>query len=1186
MSRQVRARAGQTDRTARRLVSALMLAVVLLAGVGGAHVAASDPPPGVRVQPGSLTLAAGGSGVVAVEAIAPAGGLGSWTVDLTYNPALVRPSGCAPGTASACNPAYAPNRVRMSGAAIPGLTGVPVLASITFAAVGAPGASSALTVTTVAFSDSNGTAVTPTLGHGSITIDGSSSATVSVQPQALMLAPGGSGAVAVEATGPAAGLGGWTVELAYDPTVVQPSGCGPGPASTCNPAYAPGRVRITGAVSPALSGTVTLATLTFTAIGAGGRGGPLTLAAPVLTDGGGRPLQPVLAHGAVTVGAAAAAAVRITPATSTIPENGTASLTLETTAPVTGLGSWVVDVAYPAAGLTLTTCVAGSGGVCNPRFGAGVARISGASAAGSAGTSSLAALTFQAVAPVGTTLPVTPQVVALTDAGGAAAPVTATPGALVVSARPVIGTLNPATATAGAGAFTLTVDGSGFQAGAVLRWNGAARTTSVQSATRLTAQISEADLVTAGAFPVTVLNPAPDNTVSNSVTLPVVNPAVPAAPSGLVVTGSTPASVALTWADNATNEASYRVMRNGSLLATRPADTTAYVDGAVSCGTAYAYTVVAANLGGESPPSNPVTVTPVCAPAVPGNLRAGTRTRTAIPLLWDDRSQGETAYQVSWSLAAPVSWNYVDLAANSTAWTHTPVADGKEYVYAVRACTGTTCSDWSPSLAVTSLIPAAPAALRLLMVSGTAIEIGWTNVSMYPTTLQVVWTPTGPQSYTVVDLPAGALAWTHTGLSSGQSYFYWVRACAGGQCSDLTSALTGTVASALPPTGLQVASVTSSSVTLAWNTGAYRATSFEVIWTPAETQSYTTVPVANTAFTWTHSGLEPGRSYFYWVQSCNAIGCSSLAGSVSAVTAGGTAPALPARFRVGATSDGVIVLLWDDVATTETSYQLIWATSGVPTYRTVTLAANSSVHIQTGVPVGENRHFWLRACISLLCSNLAGAVTTSAYAAPSAPVNLRAGTVAGSTIQIMWDDVATNETAYEVVWNPAGSTAFVTVPLGAGVSQWTLSGAGAGQRYAFWVRACRGYVCSEYTSSISITAGLSGSASSVISEPGPAPGVGFLRDRRGASIAPPHLPTPIEPPAPPGRRIASGPAAAAALSPPTPVRLPLPRVAPHAPQQARILPRPPADAPLPAPPQCGADLRRCAPPVEQRSAGA
>jgi hypothetical protein len=82
----------------------------------------------------------------------------------------------------------------------------------------------------------------------------------------------------------------------------------------------------------------------------------------------------------------------------------------------------------------------------------------------------------------------------------------------------VLSTLSPNTATAGSAGFTLTITGSNFVSGATVLWNGSARTPSSVTSTQVTVPISSSDLTTAGQIPVTVMNPSPNTTASNSLT--------------------------------------------------------------------------------------------------------------------------------------------------------------------------------------------------------------------------------------------------------------------------------------------------------------------------------------------------------------------------------------------------------------------------------------------------------------------------------------------------------------------------------------------------------------------------------------------------------------------------------------------------------------------------------------------
>jgi len=81
---------------------------------------------------------------------------------------------------------------------------------------------------------------------------------------------------------------------------------------------------------------------------------------------------------------------------------------------------------------------------------------------------------------------------------------------------PTTTSLSPSSRTAGSTSFTLTVNGSNFMSSSIVRWNGASRTTTYVSATRLRTTIPASDIAVAGTASVTVFNPAPGGGISNA----------------------------------------------------------------------------------------------------------------------------------------------------------------------------------------------------------------------------------------------------------------------------------------------------------------------------------------------------------------------------------------------------------------------------------------------------------------------------------------------------------------------------------------------------------------------------------------------------------------------------------------------------------------------------------------------
>ena len=81
---------------------------------------------------------------------------------------------------------------------------------------------------------------------------------------------------------------------------------------------------------------------------------------------------------------------------------------------------------------------------------------------------------------------------------------------------PMITSISPSSAVAGGGAFTLTINGTNFEASSTVNFAGVASTTTFVNSTQVTAAIPAASIASAGVSAVTVISLAPDGT-SNAV---------------------------------------------------------------------------------------------------------------------------------------------------------------------------------------------------------------------------------------------------------------------------------------------------------------------------------------------------------------------------------------------------------------------------------------------------------------------------------------------------------------------------------------------------------------------------------------------------------------------------------------------------------------------------------------------
>ncbi len=89
---------------------------------------------------------------------------------------------------------------------------------------------------------------------------------------------------------------------------------------------------------------------------------------------------------------------------------------------------------------------------------------------------------------------------------------------------PTTTSISPTSTTAGGTSFTMTINGTNFDASSTADFNGSPRTTTFVSSTTLTTTITAADVAAAGTASITVVNPAPGGGTSNAQTFTINNP--------------------------------------------------------------------------------------------------------------------------------------------------------------------------------------------------------------------------------------------------------------------------------------------------------------------------------------------------------------------------------------------------------------------------------------------------------------------------------------------------------------------------------------------------------------------------------------------------------------------------------------------------------------------------------------
>jgi len=271
-------------------------------------------------------------------------------------------------------------------------------------------------------------------------------------------------------------------------------------------------------------------------------------------------------------------------------------------------------------------------------------------------------------------------------------------------------------------------------------------------------------------------------------------------PSHLSATATGNTTMALTWADNSSDEDGYKIERkpNGGVfieIATVGSNITSFNDTGLSAGTTYVYRVRAFNATLNSGYSNEAAATTTAVPPMaPNNLTATATSVSMTTLVWADNSNDEEGFKIERKLSGGSFVAITTVGSNVNLFNDTGLSAGTTYIYRARAFNATLNSGYTNEAAATTTVvpPMAPSHLTATATGVSTAALAWTDNSNDEDGFKIERKLSGGSFVEITTVGSNINSFNDSGSSAGTTYVYRVRAFNAGLNSNYTNEATAT----------------------------------------------------------------------------------------------------------------------------------------------------------------------------------------------------------------------------------------------------------------------------------------------------------------------------------------------------------------------------------------------------------